>query len=393
MAGVAKVMEEAMVLGACESSRRSRARTRWRAIVFVLSVIVVLLWRPAGHHVRAATLLTRYSSGERAAVVEERTTIPIGAGATPARYFFPKDAANPPGVVLIHGVHYKGIDEPRLERFARAIAGAGIAVMAPEITELKDYQVEPRSIETVGASLHAMKERLHQGHVGVIGFSFGGGLSLLAAADSRWRDDVAFVVAVGAHDDLARVSRFFATSEIADPDGAPQSVHAHDYGAMVLVYSHIDRFFPPEDAPVARDAIRSWLHEERDPARKLAEKLSAPSREKLEKLFLAKVESIRPELLRAVEDLAPEMAKVSPHEKLGGLRAPAFLLHGSGDTVIPASETKWLAREVPRPLLRDALVSPAIVHVELEGEPGWQEKWAVVHFMAEVLGEADASGP
>ena len=41
--------------------------------------------------------------------------------------------------------------------------------------------------------------------------SFAGGLSLLAAADPRFAEDVGFVVAVGAHHDLARVSRFFAT--------------------------------------------------------------------------------------------------------------------------------------------------------------------------------------
>src|SRR5262249_49276327 len=110
---------------------------------------------------------------------------------------------------------------------------------------------------------------------------------------------------------------------------------------------------------------------------------------KMEQLFQAKTDAIRPELLRAIDDLADEMAKVSPRGKLGGLHAPAFLLHGTGDTVIPASETQWLAREVPPRLLRGALGSPAIVHVELEGEPAWQEKWAVVHFMAEVIAEAD----
>ena len=35
--------------------------------------------------------------------------------------------------------------------------------------------------------------------------------------------------------------------------------------------------------------------------------------------------------------------------------------------------------------MRDVLVSPALVHVELEGEPGVREKCALVHFMAEVL--------
>jgi pimeloyl-ACP methyl ester carboxylesterase len=159
---------------------------------------------------------------------------------------------------------------------------------------------------------------------------------------------------------------------------------------MVLVYSHVERFFPAEDVDTARAAIRDWLHEDREPARKLAEKLTPPSKATIDQLFSAKTDAIRPELMHTIDELAPEMAKVSPRGHLDGLRAPVFLLHGTGDTVIPASETLWLARDVPSALLRQALVSPAIVHVELEGEPGWQEKWAIVHFMAGVLQEATA---
>ena len=34
-----------------------------------------------------------------------------------------------PGVVVVHGVHWKGIDEPRLQRFAATIAASGVAVI------------------------------------------------------------------------------------------------------------------------------------------------------------------------------------------------------------------------------------------------------------------------
>ena len=82
------------------------------------------------------------------------------------------------------------------------------------------------------------------------------------------------------------------------------------------------------------------------------------------------------------------MRAASPHGRLAGLRAPVYLLHGAGDSVIPSTETLWLARDVPQGLVRDVLVSPAVVHVEIEGEPGAREKFALVHFMAEVLDEA-----
>ena len=45
---------------------------------------------------------------------------------------------------------------------------------------------------------------------------------------------------------------------------------------------------------------------------------------------------------------------------------------------------------MPQGTLRQALVSPALVHVELEGEPSRADQWALVHFMGQVLGEAEA---
>src|SRR5205823_3807992 len=105
-------------------------------------------------------------------------------------------------IVLAHGVHRLGIEEPRLQRFARAIAASGVVVMTPEIAELTDYRVDPRSIDTLGAAAHSLRERTHA-PVGLMGMSFAGGLSLLATADPAYAPDIAFVVAIGAHDDLA----------------------------------------------------------------------------------------------------------------------------------------------------------------------------------------------
>jgi pimeloyl-ACP methyl ester carboxylesterase len=223
-----------------------------------------------------------------------------------------------------------------------------------------------------------------------MGVSFGGGVSLLVAADARFADDVAFVVSIGAHDDLARVSRFFATNEIASADGATVKLKAHEYGPTVLVYQHAADFFPESDVDTARDALRLWLWEKRDEARETAKRLPPESRTKVEHLFAAEVASLRDELLAEVDKRETEMKRVSPHGRLAGLKAHAYLLHGDGDTVIPASETLWLAKDVPAAQLRAVLVSPALVHVELK-EPTAADKWALIHFMGQVIAEAEAT--
>ena len=385
--------ERAVALAAKDKRRR-----RARVVVFLLAVVAIFGARPAAHHARAATLLMTFSDPKASPeVVEEVLSIDVPASAAgpartvKARMFSPPGggAKDRPAVVLVHGVQYRGIEEPRLQRFAKSVVSAGLVVLTPQVDELADYQVSARSIETVGASIRALRVRSGHAKVGLMGTSFGGGVSLLTAADARFADEVAFVVAIGAHDDLGRVSRFFATDEIPEVTGGLKKMHAHGYGAMVLVYTHAEDFFPADDLATARESLRLWLWEKRDSARATATKLSPASKAKMDQFFDEDASTFRPALLAMIDRRTADMKGVSPHEHLAGLKAHVYLLHGAGDTVIPATETLWLANDVPPSTLRAVLVSPAIEHVELK-EPSVGDRLALIHFMGEVIGEAEA---
>jgi pimeloyl-ACP methyl ester carboxylesterase len=358
-----------------------------RAALFALLVAIILLAMPAYRHWTAARALERFSTTERSRpdpdVKEEDIQL---AGHTRGRFYWPHDAADAPGLVMAHGVHRLGIDEPRLVRFARSLAAGGIAVLTPELRELADYRLDPRSIDAIGNAASAMRSRTSH-PVGVMGMSFAGGLALLAAVDPRYSDDIGLVVAVGAHDDAARVSRFFATNRIEKVDGGVESLTAHDYGPMVFVYSHAHDFFSKQDLPHGREVLRLWLAERRDEAKLGEAALSAPSRELVDRLFEHRLGELSEAITHEVEVDRAGLESVSPRGRLAKLRVPVFLLHGSGDTVIPATETEWLATEVPRDRLREVLISPAIVHIELNGKPTWKDQWSLVHFLADVMTE------
>jgi pimeloyl-ACP methyl ester carboxylesterase len=378
---------------------------RRRALaVLSVALVVILLWRPAGAHVRAASLLVRFvekdphgltadlANAVRHPVDERDTTVPTARGDTRARLLVPRDVSDlsaVPGLVLVHGVHFQGIDEPRLRAFARTIAESGVAVLTPEVPELCDYRIDPASVDTIASAAHVLSARLGGGRpVGVMGLSFAGGLAILAAAEPRTARDIAYVVSVGGHDDMGRVLRFFATDRTERPDGSIERMHAHDYGPVVLVYSHAEDFFAGQDLPVARDALRLWLHEDFDRAREVARGLSAAGQAKMGLVFDHRVSELAPELLGEIARLEPQLAAVSPSAALARVSVPVFLLHGAGDNVIPASETLWLAHDLPAHRLRASLVSPAIQHVELQGEPSLGDELALVHFLSDVLEEA-----
>jgi dienelactone hydrolase len=372
---------------------------RARAGLLAVAALGVVGVKPALDHAQAAGILLRLDPSAPSAwglrdfathgVTESELTFETPDGVAKARLYEPRDAGHAPGLVMVHGVHHLGMDEPRLVRFARSMASTGIFVLTPDVRELADYTIQENSIDTIGAATITLGKRLPWAPaVGLMGLSFAGGLALLATSDARYAPSIAYVVAVGAHDDLARVSRFFATGTIEQADGTILSMHPHDYGPLVLVYAHAGDFFPKEDVPLAREALRLWLWDEKGEARKREDGLTGATRAALDALFDGRIDTVARELLHDVDVRGGAMGAVSPHGHIDGVRVPVFLLHGAKDNVIPATETLWIARDLPEDTPRSVLVSPLIGHVELEGEPTTEERWAAVHFLAGVLKRA-----
>ncbi len=352
--------------------------------------MVALLVRPAVCHVKAAELLVRVGDPSHAlpASVHEREKVFLTpAGDVRSRVYSPIGKSLAPTVVLVQGMHRLGIEEPRLQRFARSLAHVGVEVVTPEVRELSEYRLEAHATDTVGAVASALSsEGKHS--VGIMGMSFGGGIALLAASDARFADRVSFVVAIGAHDDLSRITRFFMTEEIRDPDGRVFPVKPHAYGAMVVVRSHIEKFFPPGDAELAGEALKFQLWEQPVAAREVASKLSESSKAKLERILSGDFTQVKHTVLALLDTEKASIEKLSPSGHLRGLRATAFLLHGEKDSVVPASETMHLAREIPPNRLGSVVVTSAIRHVEIEGTPTLVQKLELVHWMGAVLGSA-----
>jgi dienelactone hydrolase len=362
------------------------------ALLIVLAVLGGALYA-APRYLRAAGLLLRFADPDSHSRIARFGTHELEVrelsldgprGPIPARLYVPKDMSDAPGVVMLHGVHRLSIDEPRLVRFARAIAATGAVVLTPAIAEIAGYRVDPASIDTIGVAANKLAEMQHH-PVGIIGMSFGGGLALLAAADPRYAASIGLVLSIGGHDDMKRVARFFATGIADEPSGPPLHMKAHPYGALVLAHANADGFFPPADIDDARAALSAWLGERWDEAKAHAAKLSPPSRTLVEHLFAGTIDQDRQQFLDAIDRVSDKMIRISPHDHVAALTARVFILHGAADTVIPPSEADWLLHDLPPAAHTTLLVTPALGHVELAGVPTLREQLALVGFMAQAL--------
>ena len=337
----------------------------------------------------ASGLLLRWGTHD---VTAHEITFPTVNGPVQARLYLPSGVAHPPGMVVVHGVHHLGINEPRLISFSRAAADSGFAVLTPEVSGLADYHIDAASIPVPGESAVWLQQRLGTGPVTVVGVSFAGGLSLLAACDPRYAPHIRALVLMGVYDGLERVMRFLATSQAEFPDGRKVPYVAHDYGAAVFVYSRLEQFFSASDLPVAREALRYWLWEQPQNVQPLLAHLSPAGRDTMDLLLTRQIERLRPQLLEAIRVNQSQMAAISPQGQIGNLRAPVFILHGSTDSVIPSTETLWLQKEIPPKYLRAVLIAPSFSHADPSNSRAWYQELRLVHFVADIIRVSDPRG-
>ena len=322
-------------------------------------------------------------------VIEERITFQSTV-TEPARIYHPVGIAHPSALVVVPGVHHLGMEEPRLRRFARALASHGYLVLTPQVDDLADYNITRGSATVIGDAVHELARRSGSQKVGLLGLSFAGGMALIAASDPAVEPQLSGVIAIGAHDDLTRVLDFFETDQTRAPDGTLLKMQAHEYGSLVTAYSHATAFFSPQDVAQARITLRTLLWEDLPQAHAEAAKLSPAGQARMAQLFAHDTKSLVADTHRALTSARPELDAASPHYYLARVHVPVMLLHGSADNVVPPTESLWLEKDLPKGVLRAALISPAIGHVEVGGS-GVMDQVRLVHWMAEMLEQMDTA--
>jgi hypothetical protein len=359
-----------------------------------LPLLLLFLAPPAFEQLRAASILREvggvsgFMGSDATAVVAEEIVYPSLAP-TRARIYYPVGIVHPSPVVVVHGAHYLGMNEPRLVRLATALAHHGYLVLTPQVDELADYSITKKSAVVIGGAVHELARR-SGAKVGLLGLSFAGGMSLIAACDPSVARQLSVVVAVGAHDDLRRVLDFFNTNETRAPDGSVLHMQAHEYGSLIVAYDHANALFSPADAPRARRALRALLHQQLPLAHAEAAKLSPQGRARMALLFAHDTRGLMADTERGLAAVQAELDAASPNVYLSHLQVPAMLLHGAGDNVVPPTETLWLAHDIPARVLRAALISPAISHVSLGGTSAI-DRFRLVQWMRQMLELLDTS--
>jgi dienelactone hydrolase len=335
----------------------------------------------------------RAAALEADSVAETAVSIPWRRGQLRGRIYTPGDVSGR-AILLVPGVHAAGIAEPRLINFARELAAAGHPVVTAELTDLTRYEITPQTTEMIEdatdwTSNHwARAVPARDRAAAIIGISFAGGLSIVAA--SRMGARVGWVLSFGGHGDLPRTLRYLCTGVL--PDGTVRP--PHDYGVVIILLGVADRLVPPEQVEPLRRGILAFLNAshlemvdkpratlEFERARTLATTLPEPARTFMAWVNTRDVAHLGPALLPHAAALGAN-ASLSPSRNPAP-SAPVYLLHGVDDNVIPAAESEKLAEELRGRGGRVTQLSTALItHAGVDHPPSAAELWRLIRFWA-----------
>ena len=377
-----------------------RRLTKMRAGVVLLACAALAGWLAiaAWPYIASAALLVDLSGSSstlrslmpiRGAAVHARDlSLPTRHGTIGARLYTPEGSASR-AIVVVPGIHAGGVDEPRLDRLSRRLAGAGAIVLSVPLPDLRAYRILPESTDMIEDAARWFAERGGAGgRVGLIGVSFSGGLAVAAAGRAALGDRLTAVVSLGGHGDLPRTLRYLCTGRL--PDGTLRP--PHDYGIAVALREALPHLVPASDLAAADRALVAYLDgsslAESDPqradalvnqARVITQSLDDPARAILDSIIRRDVAAVGSRLLPWVEQIGGHPA-LSP-ERSAAPTVPVFLIHGRDDTVIPSSETTQLAASLAgRGTPVEWLLTPIVSHADLQVGALLLDQWRLVRF-------------
>jgi dienelactone hydrolase len=250
--------------------------------------------------------------------------------------------------------------DPSFVQAAEALARTGAVVMVPESEALRHGEILPGEVDALRKELAYLRARpeVDAARIGIVAFSAGGSIVLLAAEDEVARDQIAFLNIFGSYFDARDLLLAVASHEI-EAEGSRRPWHPSDVSVYTFAKQIVMSLPDGED----RDILtRAYLEHQPDALDELA-RLS-PDGHLVRELF----ERPSRERAAAILDALPQSSRdrlsaISPSEGVSRLKAKLYVMHGRGDGHIPVTHARDLARATPPGTLARYSEFDMFVHV------------------------------
>ena len=328
-----------------------RIAYRWYLIAIVAGVVIVavlVLFKPATTAIHTAAFAAQVLPSPVKiqpwiTVEPERREITFrrddGTEGEADVYVIP-DGKRRAGVLIFLGANAAGADDPDVINLGQALARTGFAVMfywSPTMGE--QAQIDAGEIGNLVAALEHLRgeEYVDPARVGIAGFSVGASFALVAAADPRIADDIAFVNAFGGYYDTADLVVQIAAGQAINEGGA---THWDVDRLTRRVYNNM--LIDSIDDPAHREAARAIAG-----GSEYGTNERVPLSTEAAFALLSGVEYVgqaRWRYAQLTEDFRAEVDSIAPSHHVGQWNANTAMrvMHDVGDPLIPVGESRRL---------------------------------------------------
>ncbi len=295
-------------------------------------------------------------------------------------------------ILFIPGTTTDGNQDPRMLALARSLARGGFSVLIPDLKNLRELKITPGEIDEIADTfsyLASQSDWAPEGRAGMAAVSYIVGPSLLAARQARIRDQVKFVLGIGAYYDLHEVIGYVTTGQFQDPAGQWQFLEPNAHGKWVLVLSNTDRIANAQDRQTLERIARIKIANPEAPIVDLRQSLVSKEGQALVDLM----ENRDPEQVDTLISQLPVSVRTDldaltlKGKDFSQLTARVYLMHGDKDSLIPYPQSARLAEVLPG--ARRWLIK-GFGHVEFNGDLDTFEAWSMACLTDALLQERAA---
>jgi hypothetical protein len=275
------------------------------------------------------------------------------------------------GLVLTHGLAHLGNQDPRVREQALRLARAGFVVLAPDLPQMKRYQLGFGDAEVLVAALRHLRAlpEVDSTRLGLIAPSFAAGPALIALSRPLVRDQVRFALVLGGYWDLRRTLRYTLTGAYEAEGFAGRSpVERNRHNRWKFLRGNLGLLAPS----ASRGAYAAFLETKiADPRRDIDPVLAGFSQE--EQQLLAFMDNEDPARFDSLYAGLPPAVRawvdtLSLRHYAGQLRTRLLIAHSRADEKVHFSESLALARRLEPP--PEVFILGLFSHVDLKFDWG-----------------------
>jgi acetyl esterase/lipase len=245
----------------------------------------------------------------------------------------------------VHGVNETGKDDERIVWLADLMARSGFTVLTPDFLGFKTLTIRTSDVEELVASvqyLAGQSGKVGSGRIGLIGFSYGAGPTLIAAADPRVRDRVQFVVSFGGYYDLLNVITFVTTGHFEFRDVRGWTI-PNEYTRWIFLRYNLELIPIQRDRDILKEIAEAKAKDPAVEAGPLATTLGPEGRAAYQLLVNRQPERVADLVAALGPGVRQQIRFLSPSRVIQDLRARLIVVHSDPDDFMPKTESLRLA--------------------------------------------------